>query len=156
MGRHGGLAGMFAAIAGATIDVAFSTSRRAEAERKRQIRADESARQRQIRAAESERKRQIRAEENDKRKVGKSAQRLADKVNEALIIARRTPNQKTKLRKTYAAQHVIEQLKNMQEIYSFLTLYDLLPIEAELMQMQAEAESNLRVSTNKPPPKKKY
>ncbi|OGR29423.1 MAG: hypothetical protein A2X83_06280 [Desulfuromonadales bacterium GWD2_54_10] len=133
MGRRGGLAGMIAAIAGATIDAAFRASRRAEAERKRQIRA-----------AESERKRQIRAEENEKIKVGKSAKRLADKVNEALKIARRTPNQKTKLRKIYAAQHIIEQLKNMEEMYSYLTLYDLLPIEAELMQMQAETESNLQ------------
>ncbi|EKD37900.1 MAG: hypothetical protein ACD_75C00947G0001 [uncultured bacterium] len=144
MGRRGGLAGIFAALAGATVNAAFRATRLAEAERNRQIRAAESYRNRLMRAEESDRQRQIRAEENEKRKVGNAAQRLANMVNKSIKIARSTPNLITKLNKLCAAQHIIEQLKYMAEEYPYLTLYELLPIESEIMQMQAETERNLQ------------
>lgn len=142
MGRRGGLIGMLGAIACATVDAAFRASRQAEAERNRQIRTAENYRIKQLRAAERDRQRLIRAEENDKRKIGNSAQRLANMVNKSIKIARNSPNLTTKLHKLNAAQHIIEQLKNMAEQYSYLTLYDLVPIESEIMQMKAEVERN--------------
>lgn len=144
MGRRGGLAGMFAAIAGATVNAAFRATRQVEAERNKQIRAAESYRNRLIRAEESDRQRQIRAEENEKRKVGNAAHHLANMVNKSIKIARSSPNLTTKLNKLYAAQHIIEQLKYMADEYPYLALYELLPIESEIMQMQAETKRNLQ------------
>lgn len=63
-------------------------------------------------------------------------------VNKSIKIARNSSNLTTKLHKLNAAQHIIEQLKNMADQYSYLTLYDLLPIESEIMQMKAEVERN--------------
>lgn len=142
MGRRGGLVGILGAIACAAVDTAIKASRQAEAERNRQLRAAESYRNKQLLAAERDRQKQIRAEENEKRKIGNSAQRLANMVNKSIEIARDSPNLTTKLHKLNTAQHIIAQLRNMAEQYSYLTLYDIVPIESEIMQMKAEVERN--------------
>lgn len=75
---------------------------------------------------------------SEKLQIANSAQKLANEVNKALKVLRATHSNKTKLAKLEIIKNRIDDLKRMKQRYPFLTLFELLTIEAEIDKYASE------------------